>query len=101
MSIKFSAHRLALAGLLFVFCATSQADESADAFIEKIKTVTYDCPNPDDFTTLNEFLLSDSLTTQQRFNLSVLKSHFLICQGQSDEAESLLFELVSQKDIGC
>ncbi len=91
--------------ILFVFLlsggkiASSYANENIDAFIERVKTVTYDCPNTDDFQQLEAYLASDSLSSAQRLALSVERSHFLICEGQVSEAQSLLFDVTAWPDI--
>ena len=66
--------------------ASSYANENIDAFIERVKTVSYDCPNTDDFQQLEAYLASDSLSSAQRLALSVERSHFLICEGQVSKA---------------
>lgn len=79
--------------------AHAQVAEPVDEFIERTKTVTYDCPNPDDFAGLENYLTSNNLTQSQKFALLVEKSHFLICDGKASDAQRLLFEITRWDDI--
>ena len=91
--------RLITSMCLAFFATVTHANYDIDAFIANVKTVTYDCPNPQDFDALNALLATNDLSESQRFSLSVAKSHFLLCNGQVDEAETLLFDTVATPDI--
>ncbi|WP_100656868.1 GGDEF domain-containing protein [Alteromonas flava] len=86
-------------GLLACNQAEAQSEAEVDAFIDKVKTVTYDCPDPAGFEQLERYLQSADLTQRQRVALSAEKSHFLICEGKTSEAQDLLFDLVEWDNI--
>ncbi|WP_100642908.1 GGDEF domain-containing protein [Alteromonas facilis] len=79
--------------------ASAQSAEAIDSFIEEVKTVTYDCPDPTNFDQLETYLSSSSLNARQTLALSVEKSHFLMCDGKANEAQALLFDLVGRDGI--
>ena len=75
------------------------ANDNIDAVIEKVRTPSYDCPNQSLLPELEDTLALESLTSQQRFALTVAKGQFLICRGQYEEAETIL-GVTAQKLIG-
>lgn len=79
--------------------AGAQEAGPVDAFIEQVRTVTYDCPNPEDSARLEQYLTTDNLTQSQEFALLVEKSHFLICDGKASDAQRLLFDITRRDDI--
>lgn len=78
---------------------TTEASEAIDAFIEEVRTPSYDCPSQSLFPQLEKTLLGESLSTQQRFALTVAKGQFLICRGKYEEAEKMLLKAIMQSNI--
>ncbi|WP_420934710.1 GGDEF domain-containing protein [Alteromonas sp. A081] len=69
------------------------------AIIEKVRAVSYDCPDASLLSELDATLAKASLTNQQRFALSTARSHFLICSGKHEEAQKTLLENIDQPYI--
>lgn len=78
---------------------TTEASDAIDAFIEEVRTPSYDCPSQSLFPQLEKTLLGESLSTQQRFALTVAKGQFLICRGKYEEAEKMLLKAIMQSNI--
>jgi len=78
---------------------TTEASDTIDAFIEEVRTPSYDCPSQSLFPQLEKTLLGESLSTQQRFALTVAKGQFLICRGKYEEAEKMLLKAIMQSNI--
>ena len=78
---------------------TTEASDAIDAFIEEVRTPSYDCPSQSLFPQLEKALLGESLSTQQRFALTVAKGQFLICRGKYEEAEKMLLKAIMQSNI--
>ena len=78
---------------------TTEASDTIDAFIEEVRTPSYDCPSQSLFPQLEKTLLGASLSTQQRFALTVAKGQFLICRGKYEEAEKMLLKAIMQSNI--
>lgn len=79
--------------------SSAVANDAVDTFIESIKTVTYDCPKPEYAEQLDSYLQDSNLSAKQQFSLSVLKSHYLLCNGKATDAQDILFKLVEQKNL--
>ena len=75
------------------------ANDNIDAVIEKVRTPSYDCPNQSLLPELEDTLALESLTSQQRFALTVAKGQFLICRGKYEEAETMLLKAIMQSNI--
>ena len=75
------------------------ANDNIDAVIEKVRTPSYDCPNQSLLPELENTLALESLTSQQRFALTVAKGQFLICRGKYEEAETMLLKAIMQSNI--
>lgn len=71
------------------------ANITLDDFLKTVKTVTYDCPNLDYFPQLEQYLLNDEITESQRLQLLVNKTHFQNCNGQNNEAQQMLKNIVA------
>ncbi len=78
---------------------TTEPSYAIDAFIEEVRTPSYDCPSQSLFPQLEKTLLGESLSTQQRFALTVAKGQFLICRGKYEEAEKMLLKAIMQSNI--
>ena len=85
--------------LLALFTVQAPALAQVDDFIQKVKTVSYDCPVSDYFEQLDAYLAQDNLTDKQRFELSVEKAQFLICDGKASDAQALLYEQITTPNL--
>ena len=74
-------------------------DGDVRAVIEKVRSVSYDCPDASLLPELDATLAKETLTAQQRFALSSARTQFLICAGNYDEAQNTLFESIEQPNI--
>lgn len=72
------------------------ATPDVDEFISNIGVVTYDCPDSQFDEQLDQFLASDTISQQQRFQLIVKKSHYQNCNGQGQKAQVALKALVAE-----
>ena len=54
------------------------ANDNIDAVIEKVRTPSYDCPNQSLLPELEDTLALESLTSQQRFALTVQGNRILL-----------------------
>ena len=80
-------------------CFASAAENNIDAVIEKVRSPSYDCPAQSLLPELEAALAQESISSHQRFALTVAKGQFLICRGKYEEAESLLLKAIMQNDI--
>jgi diguanylate cyclase (GGDEF)-like protein len=85
--------------LLSVAPHFATANPSVDEFIENIGVVTYDCPDSQYEDQLDQYLLSDDISPQQRFQLITKKTHFQNCEGQSQKAQEALKALVADPSV--
>lgn len=65
-----------------------------DDFIDSAYTPTFDCPTSQLNERVDAALALTSLTPQQNLQLTSMKTHGLICAGNSDEAEPLIQRLL-------
>lgn len=63
-------------------------------FIDSAYTPTFDCPRSKLNDKVDEALALTSLTPQQKLQLTSMKTHGLICAGNTDEAEGLIQRLL-------
>lgn len=89
---------LSFCSVLLASFATS-ANTDVDAVIEKVRSPSYDCPSQSLLPELEQALTLESLTSQQRFALTVAKGQFLICRGKYEEAENMLLKAIMQNNI--
>lgn len=89
---------LSFFSVLFASSATL-ANTDVDAVIEKVRSPSYDCPSQSLLPELEQTLTLESLTSQQRFALTVAKGQFLICRGKYEEAEKMLLKAIMQSNI--
>jgi len=83
-------------GMFHVVAFAAYANDDIDNFIQEVQTVTYDCPDASYAEKVQQYLDSNNLSQEQRFALTVSKTHMMICQGQSAQAQALLYELTAQ-----
>ena len=95
---RFSLTLLSVLSILLASFSSS-ANDDIEALIEKFRTPSYDCPDGTLLPELEETLALESLTTQQRFALTVAKGPFLICSGKYKEVENMLLNAIVQSDI--
>ena len=84
---------------LFFSRSSLAANGDIEAFIAKVRTVSYDCPDASLLSELVTTLAKKSLTGYQRFALSTARTHFLICSGKHEEALKTLLESIEQPNI--
>ena len=84
---------------LFFSRSSLAANGDIEAFIAKVRTVSYDCPDASLLSELDATLAKESLTGNQRFALSTARTHFLICSGKHEEALKTLLESIEQPNI--
>jgi diguanylate cyclase (GGDEF)-like protein len=74
----------------------SQMPIDLDEFIERSYTPTFDCPPPELLNNINAHLADKNTTQQQKFKLTSMKTHSLICGGKSTDAQSILNTLLAE-----
>jgi diguanylate cyclase (GGDEF)-like protein len=70
-----------------------------DAFLEEISTVTYDCPAIEYLPQVDEYLVSQDISRDQRFQLLVNKTHFQNCNGETEAAQASLIQLLEDPNV--
>ncbi|CAN0566642.1 unnamed protein product, partial [Ectocarpus sp. 12 AP-2014] len=68
---------------------------SVQEFLDQVRTVTYDCPDPSFKAELESFLSSSVVDTNERFELLVTQTHYQNCSGQSSKAQSTLQQIIN------
>ncbi len=90
--------------LLFFFAPCLYADNASDItqknisdFIATSYTPTFDCPVDALLAEVEQHLTMDELTELQRFQLTSMKTHSLICAGKLSEAQNILQGLLANQ----
>ncbi|MFT6270893.1 MAG: diguanylate cyclase (GGDEF)-like protein [Alphaproteobacteria bacterium] len=73
----------------------SQIPMNLDEFIDRYYTPTFDCPPPELLSDIKAYLAEQSTNEQQKFQLTSMKTHSLICGGKSTDAQSILKTLLA------
>ncbi|MBT1452525.1 GGDEF domain-containing protein [Glaciecola sp. XM2] len=89
-----SVLRFALLAGIYIFPTVGYANDDVNQFIEQVGVVVYDCPADEYREQLDQYLASDAITTQQRFQLTTLLSHYQNCNGQGTQAYEVLTQLI-------
>jgi diguanylate cyclase (GGDEF)-like protein len=84
---------------LLCYQTFAYANVDVSVFLDKVKTVTYDCPDISYLPQLDAYLASDDIPAQQRFELLVNKTHFQNCNGQSENAQGILIGILNDPDV--
>lgn len=85
--------------LLFLGVRCACANEAINDFLAQSPMVVYDCPEQDDFETLQSLLKISDISTEYLVALSVKKAQYMQCDGNAEEAETLLMQTVQQPNI--
>ncbi|MFC4702062.1 GGDEF domain-containing protein [Glaciecola siphonariae] len=95
MNLPYSKNITIASFLILLLQVDAHAGSDIDDFLSELKTVTYDCPNPVHLPKLDEILDSNDLSTTERFRLLVNKTHFQNCNGQFDQAQATLKDIIN------
>ncbi|OJF70158.1 GGDEF domain-containing protein [Alteromonas sp. V450] len=84
---------------LFIAATESVASDDIAVVIENARAPTYDCPDPANYQALESALSSELLSQTQLFDLTVAKTHYMICSGKFQEAQELLLKTITQTEV--
>jgi diguanylate cyclase (GGDEF)-like protein len=86
-------------GLSFIHINSQANTREIDKFIQDVGVKTYDCPDSDMVSELDNLLQDTRLPLQQIFRLSVLKAHWLICVGKYSQGSELLKSFINNEQL--
>lgn len=69
--------------------------ENLDAFIEKSYTPTFDCPKDELGEQLNAYFAVEGISKKQSLQLTSLRTHRMICNGEVTAAQTILQNLLA------
>ena len=70
-----------------------------DAFINNSSTPSYDCPSDELAEQVNHYIVSDTLSAEQRFALTAMQTHGQICNGNNATAEQNLLTIIQLPNV--
>lgn len=85
--------------LLNVSFVHAQVNEEISEFIEKINVKNYDCPTSEFIPQLDEYLNEPLIAKPLLYSLQTEKTHWMICEGQYDAAQRILYQLIEEQDF--
>ncbi|WP_342808050.1 GGDEF domain-containing protein [Alteromonas sp. M12] len=99
MIIKSVCFYFFMFGLLNSAVVFADQNKQVADFIFSSKVNTYDCPEDDANISIGEHLNLPEINDTQRFQLTVMKTHWQICVGKHEEAKQALIELINNADV--
>ena len=96
--MKFSDFLVAVSLAILSGYVVAQQSQ-IDAFINASSTPSYDCPSDDLAEQVNHYILSDTLSAEQRFALTAMQTHGQICNGNNATAEQNLLTIIQLPNV--